>query len=432
MFQHVYRATQTDPLTGLASREAMSRFLADAFELPGGGAVGLVRCDVDRFDWINDALGLSGGDAALQQIAELLSTSYPPPALVGRLGGDEFMVVLPTVQDAREVTTSVQDLEDRLRTPLTVGGHEVFVALSIGTAVFCRAGLGTSSETAAERIIREAGMAMRREKNRRRAEWPGASGADLLELDGDLHRAIDRGEIVAYFQPQYDAREGTLTGFEALARWHHPEHGALSPDRFIPLAEADGLIHRLGETVLEQACRFADLVITDQPLQMAVNVSTQQLSVPGLADQVQRVLNGYPNRAWTLTVEITESALMRNQDLVLHELERLGELGVGVSIDDFGSGYSSLSQLRDLPVTELKIDRSFVQRDDAIGRGLLGAIITLAGVLDLTVVAEGIEMRSQLEMLRDLGSDRLQGMYLSPPLPPKDAPTAPEDIFALL
>jgi EAL domain-containing protein (putative c-di-GMP-specific phosphodiesterase class I) len=206
----------------------------------------------------------------------------------------------------------------------------------------------------------------------------------------------------------------------------------LSPDRFIPLAEADGLIHRLGDTLLEQACRFADLVATDRPLQMEVNVSTQQLSAPGLADRIRRVLAGYPDRAWSLSVEITESALILNQDLVLAELEQIRRLGVGVSIDDFGSGYSSLSQLRDLPATELKIDRSFVHREDTAGTGLLTAIVALASSLDLTVVAEGVETESQLVTLRDLGCDRLQGRYLCPPLPAEGALAAPSDIVALL
>jgi EAL domain-containing protein (putative c-di-GMP-specific phosphodiesterase class I) len=243
---------------------------------------------------------------------------------------------------------------------------------------------------------------------------------------------MDRGEIVAVFQPQYDSRIGDLTGYEALARWHHPEHGSLPPDRFIPLAEANGLIHRLGDQVLEQACRFADRVAAGRPLQMQVNVSTQQLSVPGLADRIQRVLSGYPDRGWSLTVEITESALILDHGSALTELEQLRDLGVGVSIDDFGTGYSSLSQLRDLPATELKIDKSFVQREDAVGTSLLSAIVSLASSLGLTVVAEGIETRSQLATLRSLGCDRLQGMYLCPPLLAEEAPAARPDIAALL
>jgi EAL domain-containing protein (putative c-di-GMP-specific phosphodiesterase class I) len=273
---------------------------------------------------------------------------------------------------------------------------------------------------------------MYRVKRGRHAHGLDASGSELLKWDTDLHDAIDRGEIVAYFQPQYDARTGNLTGYEALARWQHPEHGALPPDRFIPLAEADGLIARLGDQIIEQACRFADLAAADRPLQMQVNVSVHQLSVPGLADRIRQVLTGYPDRTWTLDVEITESSLILDHALVRTELERIRDLGVGVSIDDFGSGYSSLSQLRDLPATELKIDKSFVHREDAVGRSLLTAILALAGSLDLTVVAEGVESRSQLATLRALGCDRLQGMYLCPPLIAEEALTARSDVAALL
>lgn len=432
---------ETDPLTGLASWKAVQQRLAVAFETPEDGSVGVIRCAVDRFDWINDGLGLGGGDEALRQIAEILRAAYPPPAVVGRLGGDEFIIALPVIRDAQEVPASTRALEARLRAPLRVEGQAIFASLSVGSATASRGAPAASSAAAAERIIREAGAAMRLVEEGRRSEPVGAPGGDLLRLDADLHRALDRGEIVAYYQPQYDARDGSLTGYEALARWQHPEHGTVSPDRFIPLAEADGLIERLGHTILEQACRFADLVGTGpvgagpvdadpvradpdrvaRPLQMAVNVSTRQLSVPGLADRVQRVLEDHPDRAWTLTVEITESALIRNQDVVLAELDRLRDLGVGVSVDDFGSGYSSLTRLRHLPATELKIDRTFVEQPDEIGTGILAAIIGLARALGLTVVAEGIGTRSQLESLRDLGCDQLQGMYLCPPLSAADA-----------
>ena len=421
-----------DPLTGLPGGATVQRHLGEAFEQSGGGSVGLIRCGVDRFDWINDALGLSGGDEALRRISDLLSSVHPPPAMVGRLGGDEFVIVLPTVSGIGEVMASVRELERCLQDPLTIGAQEVFVALSIGPAAAAREDVDGSSEAAAARIIREAGAAMRRVKEGRRRERFGMSGVGLLQLDADLHHALDRGDIATYFQPQYDARTGGLTGFEALARWQHPQHGLLAPDRFIPLAEADDLIHRLGDAVLEQSCRFAALAEGDRPLDMAVNVSTQQLGVPGLAERVEQILAGYPGRAWTLTLEITESALIREERVVLAELERLRDLGVGVSIDDFGSGYSSLSQLRNLPATQLKIDRSFVQQEDTTGERLLAAIIALAGSLDLAVVAEGIETGAQLALLRELGCDQLQGMYLCPPLPPDRALAAPSDISALL
>ena len=266
----------------------------------------------------------------------------------------------------------------------------------------------------------------------RSAEGRRGSRPDFQKLETDLRGALDRDEIVAYFQPQYDSLTGALTGYEALARWHHPVHGTVPPDRFIPLAEADGLIAGLGAEMLEQACRFADLVAAGRPLRMEVNVSVEQLRIHGLAEGVRRLLDEYPHRTWSLTVEVTESALVLDHGLARAELEQLRDLGVGVSIDDFGSGYSSLSRLRDLPATELKIDRSFVHREDAVGTSLLTAIVALAGSLGLLVVAEGIETGSQLATARALRCDRLQGMYLCPPLGPEEVLAAPPDIAGLL
>lgn len=433
LIEPIRRAAETDRLTGLATRAVLQRHLAEALALPEAGFVGVVHCGVDRFEWINDGLGHAGGDEGMRRIADLLRAASPPPAIVSRSSGDEFLVLLPSIDDRGAVDRFVSDLEQRFRSTMVVQGREVYVTLSIGSAVAQRAGSPGPSEVVAraERIIRTAGSAMYRVKQGRHGQGIEGSGADLLKLDTDLHDALDRDEIVAYFQPQYDARIGNLTGYEALARWHHPEHGALPPDRFIPLAEADGLIARLGDQILEQACRFADLAAAGRPLHMQVNVSVQQLSVPGLADRIRRALAEYPDRAWSLDVEITESSLILDHAQVRRELERIRDLGVGVSIDDFGSGYSSLSQLRDLPATELKIDRSFVQREDAVGRSLLTAILALASSLGLTVVAEGIESRSQLETLRALGCDRLQGMYLCPPLVAEEALTAPADIAVL-
>jgi diguanylate cyclase (GGDEF)-like protein/PAS domain S-box-containing protein len=432
LIEQIRRAAEVDHLTGLATRAVLQQHLTEALDLPEAGFVGVIYCGVDRFEWINDALGHGGGDEALRKIADILRAACPPPAVVSRPGGDEFIVVLPVVRGSEEVTAFILQLEEHFRTALTVQGREVYVTLSIGSAVAPRGGPAVSKAAVAERIIREADTAMYRVKEERQGQGMDGSGCDLLKLDTELHHALDRGEIVAYFQPQYDAGVGDLTGYEALARWHHPEHGCLSPDRFIPLAEAHGLIDRLGDEVLQQACRFADLAAAGRPLQMEVNVSAQQLRIPGLAGRIRRALAEYPDRAWTLTVEITESAVILAHDLVHAELERIRDLGVGVSIDDFGSGYSSLSQLRDLPATELKIDKSFVLREDAVGTSLLTAIVSLAGSLELDVVAEGIESQSQLVTLRDLGCNRLQGMYLCGPLPAEEALAAPPDIAALL
>lgn len=426
------QGSETDGLTGLVTRTALQRRLAAALALQRPEPVGVVHCGVNRFAWINSGVGPAGGDEALRRIADILRSASPSQAVVGRASGDEFVVVLPALNDPGDVGRFVAELEERFRAALPVQGRDIHVTISIGSAVAARTGATGSSEAAADRLLREADSAMYRVKHGRGGQGIDGSGADLLQLDAELHDAVDRGELVAYFQPQYDARTGELTGWEALARWHHPRHGTLLPDRFIPLAEADGLISRLGDQILQQACRFANRVAGRRPLQMQVNVSAQQLLVPGLADRIRGVLAEHPDRAWSLGIEVTESSLIVNHDLVRTELEQLRDLGVGVSIDDFGSGYSSLSQLRDLPATELKIDRSFVHREDAVGVSLLTAIIGLAHSLDLTVVAEGVETRTQLATLRDLSCDRLQGRHLCPPLSAEDAVAARSDIAALL
>ena len=342
-------------------------------------------------------------------------------------------MVLPDLRHPDDLAACVAALDRHLRTPLMVQGREIFVQLSMGSAVTVRGSSSPVGETA-ERMTRDADAAMYRVKERRRhnARSLDRSDGDLLQLDADLHHAVARGEIVAHFQPQYDSRIGNLTGYEALARWNHPQLGTLAPSRFIDLADATGLIDAVGDEVLAQACRFVEAAAAGRPLQMQVNISAQQLASAGIAARIGRILDDHPERVWSLNMEVTESALVRDYPAVSAEIERIRDLGVGVAIDDFGSGYSSLAQLRDIPATELKIDRSFVHREGAVGTSMLTAIVALARGLDLTVVAEGIESQTQLETARRLGCDRLQGVYLSPPLDPDRALLARPDIADLL
>ena len=419
-------ATDRDALTGLASRSRLHARLREALDGPGAAA-GLVYGDIDRFKRINDSLGHAAGDQVLRQVAARLDAALDDGGLLGRPGGDEFVAVLAGPQGPEDLRTVVHRLEDAMREPFDIDGRRVYVTLSFGSASGMREP-GEEPEEVAEALIRAADAAMYRVKQRR-PEVPTSFGDfDPLRLDSELHRAIERGEIDAHFQAQFDVATGRVTGYETLARWHHPELGWVEPAVFIPLAESTGLIRALGLQMLRRACRFAEAVGDRGPVRVQVNVSTRELVDPTYARDVVATLDRYPHRRWQLGLEVTESALIIDRESVAQQLRRLEEHGVVIAIDDFGTGYSSLAHLQDLPARELKIDRSFVQREGALADSLLSAIITLAHSLGLQAIGEGIETEQQLATLRKLGCDRVQGHLLARPLPAAEALLVPDAI----
>lgn len=422
--------TGRDPLTGVLSRAGfegyLTRTLAGAGAAASGRFVGVVSCDIDRFRRVNDALGHTAGDELLRVVAGRLADAAGADGHVARVGSDEFLVAFRDLPAEDEIDRRQESLDAALRPPMEVDGRLLYLSASFGRAVEAGGTTGPAFRRSAD-LVRLAETDTRAAKDRRRSRPLQGGSLDLLELDADLHGAVDRGELVAYFQPLYDVPTGRLVAFEALARWPHPRLGFIPPDVFIALAEENGLIHAIGEQMLAQGRRFL-AAQADPTTKLNVNVSIHEVSVPGFAQRVAAIFDGDEQALRRVTVELTESALILDHELVAGELRALRNLGVGVALDDFGSGYSSLSQLQEVPATELKVDKRFVACVGTASRSMLTAITQLAVGLGLVVVAEGVERADQLQMLRELQCHRVQGYLLSPALPAHLALALPRTI----
>ncbi len=417
-----------DPLTGLPNRALFTRRLTVALENLGRDtwSVAVVVFDLDRFNAINDAMGHDAGDDVLVSVASrlrLAGGSIRP--LMSRLGGDEFLALFEhpghlagEFAEAFAVRAIVA-LED----PFDIGGNEIFLSASVGIAATAdpkmEASTLLSNADAAMHESKSAGGAGKRvfgEAMRRHV-------VERLTTEHSLHRALDRRELTLFYQPVVDIRgNSSAVGVEALLRWIHPEQGLMFPDRFIPVAEESGLIIPIGAWVLEEAC--SQLNRWRHPSQetglamMEVNLSARQIDHPKIVSTVEEILEATGLPPEHLTLEITESALMRDANAALRVLKSLKAVGVALAIDDFGTGYSSLSYLQRFPIDVLKIDKSFV---DALeldqGSEILAAVVDLAHALGLRVVAEGVETQRQLTSLRSLGCDFAQGYLFSRPVP---------------
>ncbi len=416
-----------DSLTGLPSQTLFANRLDHALarEDRHEGSMAILFLDLDNFKAINDSLGHEVGDGLLIAVAERLTSSVRPADTVARLGGDEFTILLEGVEGDWEAAVTASRLEDEMRSPFLVDGHELFVTASIG--VVPRISYGSE----AQELLRDADLAMYRAKENGKARYevydPGmrerASGR--LTLERDLRLAIQREEIQVYYQPKVSIETGEFVGAEALARWEHPERGLLGPDAFIPAAEETGLILSLGRLVLREACEQARAWREAYPgagPHVCVNLSARQFQQEDLVEEIAEALRHAELVPEALILEITESTLMDGAEAAVARLSKLKALGVKLTVDDFGTGYSSLSYLRRFPVDYLKIDRSFT---GGLGRSLddtvmVSGVVSLAQSLDLTVVAEGVETAAQLEKLRELGCEFVQGFYFSRPLPAED------------
>ncbi len=419
-----------DGLTALPNRSRFREHLAEAITRhradPSQGFA-VMYLDFDRFKLINDTLGHSAGDEFLVAVARRIAHQVRPADIVGRLGGDEFAILVPGLVDQDQALAMAERLLDTLREPYAVAGTEVNSSASIGIT-FAGSGYGNPDE-----VLRDADIAMYRAKAEGRARCALFDAAlraqieDQVQLEAELRVAIEQDQIDLAYQPLYDLEDGRIVGFEALARWSHPQRGPIGPERFIPIAEESGLIGTLTERVLSRACRQLKAWHGSAPqgsaLTMHVNLSGITLCQDVLAHQVTRTLLDNGLAASQLTMEITETMLMSKLESALGTMTRLREIGAGLSVDDFGTGYSSLSYLSTLPITSLKIDRSFVARLDSGTQDIevVKAIITLGHALGKMVVAEGVETIGQLEQLRALGCRFGQGYLFSRPLPADEA-----------
>ncbi|HET6534019.1 MAG TPA: bifunctional diguanylate cyclase/phosphodiesterase [Actinoplanes sp.] len=413
-----------DSLTGLPNRRSFHQLLeaalADARDGRTGVAVMLV--DLDRFKEINDALGHDTGDALLREVGERLQAHLTGRGVVARLGGDEFAVLLPTDGATESAVTAAADLGDLLDRSIRMGPLALTARASIGVAAAPQHG------DDAQTLLRQADVAMYAAKDNHSGQRLYDPATDVnspqrLALIADLRVAVERRDLVVAFQPKVEPCTGRVVGAEALARWHHPVRGFVPPDQFIPLAEHSGLVRPLTLHVLELALRRrAAWARAGHDLHVAVNLSPNSLLDADLPEAVGLLLAQTGNPPHQLTLEITESTILADPAGSLATLERLHALGVKLSIDDFGTGYSSLGRLRALPIHEVKIDRSFVQRSagDHRDRAVVRSAIQLGHALDLEVVAEGVEDATTYAYLAREGCDTVQGYHLSRPLPPDE------------
>ncbi len=419
-----------DALTGLPNRALFMDHLKLALgrtkRLPER-QFAVLFLDLDRFKVINDSLGHMIGDELLISISRRLEDCLRPGDTVARLGGDEFTILLDDLRDDTEAVAVAERIKQEFQIPFTLQGHEVFTGASIGIAP------STIGYDHPEELLRDADTAMYRAKSlgtkRHEVFDPTmhVQATNLLQLETDLRRAIERNEFVLYYQPIIALDTHRISGFEALVRWQHPEHGFVSPAEFIPIAEETGLIVQIGRWVLHEACRqmkqWQHETGGNHDLVMSVNLSGKQFAQAELIEEIEGVLYETKLSPRCLKLEITESVVMDNIETAVEMLEGLRRLGIALSIDDFGTGYSSLSYLHRFPLSTLKIDRSFVSL--MLGNNenseIVRTIVMLAQKLNMDVVAEGIETDDQLTQLRLIGCQYGQGYLFSRPLPAHQA-----------
>ena len=425
--EQLQRRAFYDPLTDLPNRalflDRLQHLLQRGRRALGNPLFALLYLDLDRFKAINDSLGHQMGDELLIGTARRLERCLRPGDTLARLGGDEFTILLDEISCQADATGVAERIREELTAPFMLRGHEIFTSVSVGIA------LSSEGYDSPNEMLRDADTAMYRAKAAGHARHQ-VFDADMhqeavssLRLETDLRRALERREIVPFYQPIVDLDDGTVVGFEALARWRHPERGTLLPADFLPLAEDTGLIGAIDEWMLAAACRQARTwqraSAERANLGISVNVSGRHIADGTAPAMVERVLRSTGIDPATLTIEISESALMHDVDAGTRVLQQLRALSVGLRMDDFGAGYSSLAYLHGLPMRALKIARSFVARLDGAPQQLaiVKAIVSLAQGLGMEEAAVGIETEAQVDALRALGCRRGQGWLFSMPLP---------------
>ncbi|MEV4499162.1 bifunctional diguanylate cyclase/phosphodiesterase [Micromonospora arborensis] len=408
-----------DALTRLPNRRRITGALAESFKIAAPGeVVALLLFDVDGLRQVNESLGHAAGDKVLAEVASRLRASAPSSALVGRAGGDEFLVTL-RLESADAALELAAQLRDQIRDEMVFDALTLDVNTAVGVAV--HPDHGSDAATLLLRVDLAA-TAAKSVPGSVQLFNPALESRSLrrLGLAGDLRRALDQDELEVYFQPKVTLRDRRLVGVECLARWEHPTHGTVAPEDFVAVAEHTGQLSRLTEVVLREGLRRSrDWALADQPLPIAVNLSARTLTDPHFPDRVQELLTEYRVPAQRLTLEITEAGVLDGTDRPIPTLRRLRDLGVRLSVDDFGTGDSSLAHLRRLPVHEVKVDRSFVQgmATDPGDLAIVNAVVTLSQQFGLAVVAEGVESELTLELLQDIGCEIGQGFLFSRPLP---------------
>jgi diguanylate cyclase (GGDEF)-like protein len=412
-----------DSLTGLPNRKFMNDFLglALAEAKRTEEQIAVVFFDLDRFKLINDSLGHSTGDRLLEAICDRLNRYLREGDLLARWGGDEFILVLRQITSPEQALSIAQKVTKILDPPFTCDGHELHISSSMGISIYPFDGQDVDT------LVKNADVAMYSAKD------SGRNNCQLyklvmhentfkrLSMENSLRKAIENNELLIYYQPQINLEQGKVVGVEALMRWQHPTLGLLPPSQFIPLAEETGLIVPIGYWLLKQACLQSHAWSLEgiPNLRLGINLSLRQFCQKDFVNQLAEILNETRFDPNFLDLELTETIVMENVDESIARLQQLRAMGISLSIDDFGTGYSSLSYLKSLPINVLKIDQSFVRdiTDNVYDQAIAFSIITLAHKLNLNVIAEGIETKEQMELLRSFGCHEMQGFLFKRPIP---------------
>jgi diguanylate cyclase (GGDEF)-like protein len=418
----LYHLAHYDSLTGIPNRillgDRLDQACRDAERR--GHLVALLFIDIDRFKQINDSFGHATGDAVLRAVVERIKAAARRSDTVARLGGDEFVILMEDLDDPADVDLVAQRLLVAMREPIELLGHSMVATVSVGSAIY------PDDDTEISPLLAKADAAMYEAKTngrngfRRYSPETAMYNPARMSLENDLRRAIEHDELVLHFQPQIDLASRQIRGVEALVRWHHPERGLISPAHFIPIAEESGLILPLGQWVLRQALRQA-MAWQQQglpPMRISVNISALQFHQRGFPEFLESQIAEHGIDPRLVELELTESVLMHNADAVLQTLQRIKSLGVGLAVDDFGTGFSSLSYLRRFPISRLKIDQSFVRDIERTptNESIARTIIALANSLSLDIVAEGIETPSERTVLEDMRCTEGQGYLFAKPM----------------
>jgi len=414
------RLAEQDPLTGIANRQGFQALLTARLAENEGRGLALGHLDLDNFRHVNDALGHQGGDRLILQVVARLKHQLEASDQLARLGSDEFALLIDTRRDPNRAEWMAERITEALTEPYWIDDESLLLGCSLGIA-------HARAQAGADPLMWHAHIAMRQAKSSQGCtfhvfnERINRNARSLADLESELRRALRRDELELHYQPRLNLADGRIVGLEALVRWNHPERGLLAPSEFVPLAEQSGLIVPLGYWVISRA--LSDMQALRErglaPLHMAVNLSFRQFQDSQLLATLSRLIVEHGVDARWLEFELTETAVMRRNELVRQTMDALGRLGVRFSLDDFGTGFSSFVHLNSLPITLLKVDRSFVggmeQREE--NAKLVHAMINLAHNLNLEVVAEGVESEEQLALLRAFGCDQVQGFLVSRPLP---------------
>ncbi|MBD0313464.1 MAG: bifunctional diguanylate cyclase/phosphodiesterase, partial [Microcoleus sp. T3-bin5] len=379
---------------------------------------------LDRFNQINDNLGHTVGDLLLKAVAERVSACVSSQDTVARLTADQFAIILATIQHKKEVGNVAQAILDCFSQTFVVGGQEIFITACIGIALYPNDGAEI------EQLLAAANTAMIQAKQQGGDRYQFYTAAlnigssERLALQTSLRYALERKELQVYYQPQVNLQTGQIVGAEALVRWHHPERGLVSPDKFIPIAEETGLIIPIGEWVLQTACKQTKIWQTAgfSSLRIAVNLSSRQFTQIDLRTQLVQILMETGLDPKSIELELTESMLVQNTEVAIRRLNALKALGVQIAIDDFGTGYSSLSYLQQFPFDILKIDRCFVRNitENSNNAAITKAIIEMAKSLNLKLIAEGVETEAELSFVCEHQCDGMQGYLFSRPVPAQE------------